>query len=90
MYVHPDTGRNDHIHGDENYFDAPVLDFYDVVYAIEDGTATGDGTSHHDWIKRICSGDEITVIMQHIVAHRDNPAFAKLMSQIETAVEGWL
>lgn len=90
MHVHPDTGRNDHIHGDENYFDASDLDFFDVVHAIENSTATDDGTNYHNWIKRICSGDEITVIMQHIIANRDKPEFATLMTQIETAVEGWL
>jgi hypothetical protein len=46
--------------------------------------------SHHEWIGRICEGDEITTIMQHIIKNRKNPAFAEIMNEIENAIEGWL
>ena len=91
MYAHPEEGRFDHTHGDEDYHlgEEPV-DMYDVIYAIERGTSTTDGISHHEWITRICSGDEITTIMRYIVKHRHDYAFAEITNQIESAIEGWL
>ena len=88
--THSETGRNDHIHGDENYRDAEPIDLYDVIFAIDKGTSTHDGHSHHDWIRRICDGDEITTIMQHIIKNRHKPEFAEIMNEIEIAIEGWL
>jgi hypothetical protein len=88
--THPDSGRNDHIHGDENYRDAEPVDLYDVIFAIRDSTSTQDGLSHHDWIRRICDGDEITKIMQHIINNRHKHEFAEIMNEIEAAIEGWL
>lgn len=85
-------GLNDHIHGDEHYYNRGPdrIDSYDVIFAIEKGTSTNDGMSHHEWIKRICEGDEITTIMQHIIKNRHNPAFSEIMNEIEIAIEGWL
>ena len=82
--------RNDNIHGDENYRDAEPVDFYDVIFAIDKGTSTHDGHSHHDWIRRICDGDEITTIIRHIVKNRHKPEFGEIMNEIEIAIEGWL
>ncbi len=93
MYANPEAGRNDNIHGDEQYRDhlgAEAVDLYDVIFAIEKGASTHDGMSHHEWIGRICEGDEITTIMQHIIKNRKNPAFAEIMNEIEIAIEGWL
>ena len=93
MYANPEAGRNDNIHGDEQYRDhlgAEAVDLYDVIFAIEKGASTHDGMSHHEWIGRICEGDEITTIMQHIIKNRKNPALAEIMNEIEIAIEGWL
>jgi len=93
IHISPESGRNDNIHGDEQYREhlgAEAVDLYDVIFAIEKGASTHDGYSHHDWIKRICEGDEITTIMQHIIKNRANPAFAEIMNQVEAAIEGWL
>jgi hypothetical protein len=93
MYANPEAGRNDNIHGDEQYREhlgAERVDLYDVIFAIEKGASTHDGMSHHEWIGRICEGDEITTIMQHIIKNRKNPAFAEIMNEIEIAIEGWL
>jgi hypothetical protein len=93
IHISPESGRNDHIHGDEEYRDhlgEEKVDLYDVIYSIRDGASTHDGLSHHDWIKRICEGDEITTIMRHIIKNRDNYAFAEIMNEIEAAIEGWL
>ena len=91
MYVSPESGRNDNVHGDEHYFnDVEPVDVFDVTFAIAKGTSTQDGISHHQWIDRICSGDEITKIMQIIIKKRHNPEFAEIMNEIEAAVEGWL
>ena len=83
-------GRHDHIHGDEDYQDAEAIDLYDVIFAIEKGGSTTDGTSHHEWIKRICSGDEITTIVTRIVKNRHQKEYAEVMNEIEIAIEGWL
>ena len=86
-------GRNDGVHGDEHYRDhlgAEAIDFIDVLRAIEASTGTHDGTYYHEWITRICAGDEITTIIKHIVKNRHKPEFAELMTEIELAIEGWL
>ena len=88
--THPEAGRNDNIHGDENYRDAEPIDFYDVIFAIRDGASTHDGHSHHDWIRRICESDEITMIIRHIVINRHKRDFADIMNNIEAAIQGWL
>lgn len=89
MYAHPDAGRNDHIHGDE-HTPADPIDMYDVIFAIERGTSTADGISYHEWINRICEGDEITKILKLIISKRHDYAYAEIMNEIETAIEGWL
>jgi hypothetical protein len=83
------AGRNDNIHGDE-HLGAEKVDLYDVIFAIRDGASTHDGISHHEWIRKICDGDEITTIIRHIVKNRHKPEFAEIMNEIETAIEGWL
>jgi len=90
--THPEAGRNDHIHGDEyrEHLGAEKVDLFDVIFAIRDGASTHDGMSHHEWIRKICDGDEITTIIRHIVKNRHKPEFAELMNEIEIAVEGWL
>jgi len=93
IHISHESGRNDNIHGDEQYREhlgAEAIDVYDVISAIESSTSTHDGMSHHEWIQRICAGDEITKIMQHIIKNRHNYAFAEIMNEIETAIEGWL
>jgi hypothetical protein len=92
MYTPNEAGSNDHIHGDERYYkrQTPAVDMYDVIWAIESDTGTHDGMSHYEWTKRICEGDEIFKIMQLIVKNRRNPAFAEIMNEVETAIEGWL
>lgn len=93
IHISPESGRNDNIHGDEQYREhlgAERVDLYDVIFAIRDGASTHDGMSHHEWIQRICAGDEITTIMQHIIKNRTNPAFSEIMNEIEAAIEGWL
>ena len=92
MYAHPEAGRYDHIHGDEDYreHEQESVDLIDVIWAINDSTHDPDGLSHYEWTKRICEGDEIFKIMQMIVKNRHNPAFAELINEIETAIEGWL
>ena len=90
--THPDAGRNDHIHGDEyrEHLGAEKVDLFDVIFAIRDGASTHDGMSHHEWIRKICDGDEITTIIRHIVKNRHKPEFAELINEIEAAIEGWL
>ena len=86
------NGRNDNIHGDEipdGYY-LVKIDSYDVIKAIEYGTSTADLTSHHEWIKRICDTDQITIIMQEIIKNRHKPAFAEIMNNVEAAIEGYL
>jgi hypothetical protein len=91
IHISPESGRNDHIHGDEQYNDhVEAIDVYDVIYAIEAGTSTEDGVSHHEWITRICAGDEITKIIGLILSKRDDYAYAEIMNEIEAAIEGWL
>ena len=91
--THPDAGRNDHIHGDENYRDylgQEKVDLYDVIFAIDKGASTHDGLSHYDWIRRICDGDEIVTIIQHIIKNRHKPEFGEIMNELEISIEGWL
>ncbi len=92
IHISPESGRNDSVHGDEHYYrdEVEAVDVYDVIFAIDASTSTQDGISHHEWIQRICQGDEITKIMQHIIKDRHNPAFSEIMNEIEIAVEGWL
>jgi hypothetical protein len=93
IHISFESGRNDHIHGDEQYREhlgAETVDIYDVIFAIEKGGSTTDGTSHHEWIHHICEGDEITTIMQHIIKNRHKPEFGEIMNEIEAAIEGWL
>lgn len=92
MNISSESGRNDNVHGDEHYYldEIEAVDVYDVIFAIDASKSTQDGISHHQWIQRICDGDEITKIMQHIIKNRHNPAFAEIMNEIETAIEGWL
>ena len=84
------AGRYDNLHGDEDYQDAEDIDLYDVIFAIEKGTSTQDGMSHHEWIKRICQGDEITNIIKHIIKNRHKPEYSEVMNEIEIAIEGYL
>jgi hypothetical protein len=47
------------------------------------------GMSMLDWKLRICEGDAFYNIMKILARDRDNPAYSKLIYEIEAEVEGW-
>ena len=93
MHISPESGRNDHIHGDEQYRDhlgAEAVDYIDVLHAIEAETSTSDGMHYYHWCQRIAECDEYLEIIKRIVKNRHNPAYAELINDVEAAIEGWL
>jgi hypothetical protein len=93
MHISHESGRNDNVHGDEQYRDylgPEAIDYIDVLLAIDAGTGTHDGMHYYHWCQRIAESDEMTEIIKHIVKNRKNPAFAELINNIELAIEGWL
>lgn len=93
MRVHENTGRNDHIHGDEEYREhlgAESVDVIDVILAIDAETGTHDNMHYYHWCRRVAESDEIIDIIKRIVKNRRNPAYAELINDVEAAIEGWL
>ncbi len=93
MHISHESGRYDHLHGDEEYRDylgPEAIDYIDVLLAIEAETGTHDGMHYYHWCTRIAESDEMTEIIKHIVKNRKNPAFAELINNVELAIEGWL
>jgi hypothetical protein len=93
MHISHESGRYDHLHGDEEYRDhlgAEAIDYIDVLRAIEAETGTHDGMHYYHWCQRIAESDEMTTIIKHIVKNRHKPEFAEIMNEIELAIEGWL
>lgn len=85
-------GLNDRIHGDEyrEHLGAEAIDYIDVLRAIETSTSTNDGMSYYEWCQRIAECDEFVEIIKRIVKNRHNPAYAELINDVESAIEGWL
>ena len=85
-------GLNDRIHGDEyrEHLGAEAIDYIDVLRAIETSTSTPDGMSYYEWCQRIAECDEFVEIIKRIVKNRHNPAYAELINDVESAIEGWL
>lgn len=61
----------------------------DVLDCFEFHCNDQNGLSRTDWKKRICEGDAIYNIMKILAGDRNNPAYSKIMNEIESEVEGW-
>jgi calcineurin-like phosphoesterase family protein len=89
MYISPESGRNDHIHGDEHYYDylSAVKDqtVDDVVTIIAD-----NGSGAYDWIKLLADTDALYHLVVIVSKGRNKPEYKELLEALKTEIEGFV
>jgi hypothetical protein len=89
MHISPESGRNDHIHGDEHYYDylSAVKDqtVDDVVSIIAD-----NGSGAYDWIKLLADTDALYHLVVIVSKGRNKPEYSELLKALKIEIEGFL
>lgn len=82
-------GLNDHIHGDEHY--------YDYLSAIEEQTTDDvleiiatNSTGAYDWIKLLSESDALYHLVVILSKGRNKPEYAELLDALKHEIKGWL
>lgn len=89
MHTHPESGRNDHIHGDEEYYtyldEIKNSNLTDVLKLIADG-----GFGAYDWIKLLRDGDLFYHLVIMLAKGRDKPEYKEMVKELKIEIEGWI
>jgi hypothetical protein len=89
MYAHPEAGRNDHVHGDEEYYtyidELKNASLDDVLKLIANG-----GSCAYDWIKLLKDGDLFYHLVIMLAKGQDKPEYKAMVEELKIEIEGWL
>lgn len=89
MYISPESGCNDHIHGDEHYYDYLIAvkdqSVDDVVRIIADNKSGA-----YDWIKLLDDTDAFYHLVIILCKGRDKPEYREMMKALKIEIEGFL
>jgi calcineurin-like phosphoesterase family protein len=89
MHISPESGRYDHLHGDEHYYDylGAIKDqnVDDVIKIIAD-----NDSGAYDWIKLLADTDALYHLVVIISKGRNKPEYKELLEALKTEIEGWL
>jgi hypothetical protein len=89
MHISPESGRYDHLHGDEDYYDylGAIKDqnVDDVLKIIAD-----NDSGAYDWIKLLADTDALYHLVVIISKGRNKPEYKELLEALKTEIEGWL
>jgi hypothetical protein len=89
MHISPESGRYDHLHGDEHYYDylGAVKDqnVDDVIKIIASG-----GSDSYDWIKLLQEGDIFYHLVIILCKGKDKPEYKEMMKELKIEIEGWI
>lgn len=86
MYAHPEAGRFDHIHGDEDYINEIKDQSVDDVLAL----IANNDSGAYDWIKLLSDTDALYHLVVILSKGRDKPEYRELLEALKTEIEGWL
>lgn len=81
--MHPDSGRYDNLHGDEDFLPAPDRNEYTAIMM----TRIADGD--RDAIERFMKTDAATEIIIEIARRYYKPGYQDLIDTMEADVETW-
>jgi len=89
MHISPESGRYDHLHGDEHY--------YDYLGAVKDQTVddvvtiiANNDTGSYDWIKLLADTDALYHLVVIISKGRNKPEYRELLEALKTEIEGFV
>ncbi len=83
MAMHPDSGRYDNLHGDEDFLPAPDRNEYTSI--MMQRIADGD----RDAIERFMKMDAATEVIVEIAKRYYKPEYQDLIDTMEADVETW-
>jgi hypothetical protein len=84
-------GRNDNVHGDEQYLTArPEITADDILEVIAVNGADACGVTAREWIKQLAATDALYHLLVIVSKNRHNPAFNQLIDAVKTEIEGFL
>jgi hypothetical protein len=82
-------GLNDHIHGDEHYYDyideLKNANVDDVIKLIADG-----GSDAYEWLKLLKDGDILYHLLIILCKGKDKPEYREMLKELKIEIEGWL
>jgi hypothetical protein len=89
MHISPESGRNDNVHGDEDYYDyideLKNANVNDVIKSIADG-----GSDAYEWIKLLKDGDILYHLIIILCKGQDKPEYSEMLKELKIEIEGWL
>ena len=84
-------GRNDNVHGDEQYLTArPEITADDVLEVIANNGTDVCGITAREWIRQLADTDALYHLLVIVAKGRDNTAFSGLIDAVKTEIEGVL
>ena len=84
-------GRNDNVHGDEQYLTAqPEITPDDILEVIANNGEDMRGVTAREWIKQLATTDALYHLLVIISKDRHNLAFNQLIDAVKTEIEGVL
>jgi predicted CopG family antitoxin len=89
MRVHENAGRNDDVHGDEEYYtyldEMKQSNLSDVIKSIANG-----GSDAYEWIKLLKDGDLFYHLIIILCKGKDKPEYSEMIKELKIEIEGWL
>jgi hypothetical protein len=82
-------GRNDDVHGDEDYYDyideLKNANVDDVIKTIANG-----GSDAYEWLKLLKDGDILYHLLIILCKNKDKPEHSEMLKELKIEIEGWL
>jgi hypothetical protein len=82
-------GRNDDVHGDEDYYDyideLKNANVNDVIKTIANG-----GSDAYEWLKLLKDGDILYHLIIILCKGKDKPEYSEMLKELKIEIEGWL
>ena len=89
MHISPESGRYDHLHGDEDYYDyideLKNANVNDVIKTIADG-----GSDAYEWLKLLKDGDILYHLLIILCKGKDKPEYSEMLKELKIEIEGWI
>jgi hypothetical protein len=91
MHISHESGRYDHLHGDEQYLvSRREVTPDDVIDVIANNTEDDNGITAREWIKHLADTDALYHLLVIVAKGRHKPAYSELIDAVKTEIEGYL
>lgn len=86
MHISHESGRYDHIHGDEDWLDAMQDQSADDILSL----IAHNDSGAYDWIKLLSQTDAFYHLVIILSKGRDKPEYRELLNALKDEIKGFL